>query len=88
LYSYIVQHSGMPSLSFKKLDNLYSSRLLFGLSRQENEMGWTRRTYEKRDVYGALVGKPEGQRPLAIRTRGWENNIKIDLTEMERDNVV
>jgi hypothetical protein len=42
----------------------------------------------RRDVYSALVGKSEGQRPLATRTRGWENNIKIDLTEMEWDNLV
>jgi len=51
-------------------------------------MGWTRRTYEKRDVYSALVGKSEGQRPLAIRKRGCENNIKIVVTEIEWDNVV
>jgi hypothetical protein len=51
-------------------------------------MDWTRRTYEKRDVYSALVGKSEGQRPIAICARGWENNIKIDLAEIEWDNVV
>jgi hypothetical protein len=50
--------------------------MLNGLPRQEDEMGWERGTYENRDVYGALVGKPEGQRSYAIRTRGWENNIK------------
>jgi hypothetical protein len=53
-------------------------------------MGWTRRTYEKRNVHGALVGKSERQGPLAIPTRGWENNIKIlvDRAEIEWDNVV
>jgi hypothetical protein len=32
----------------------------------------------------ALVGKPEGRRPLGRPKRRWENNIKIDLREMER----
>jgi hypothetical protein len=37
---------------------------------------------ESRDVYGVLVGKPEGTRPLGrIRSR-WDDNIKKDLQEM------
>jgi len=37
---------------------------------------------EKRGVYGVLVGKPEGKRPLGRPMRRWENNIKIDLQEL------
>ena len=31
-----------------------------------------------------LVGKPEGKRPLGIRRRRWEKNIKMDLQEVGR----
>jgi hypothetical protein len=29
-----------------------------------------------------LVGKPEGKRPLGRPRRRWEENIKMDLTEI------
>jgi hypothetical protein len=34
---------------------------------------------ERRGVYRALVGKPEGRRPLGKPRRRWEDNIKIYL---------
>jgi hypothetical protein len=34
---------------------------------------------ERRDAYRALVGKPEGRRPLGRPRRRWEDNIKMDL---------
>jgi len=37
---------------------------------------------ERRDVYGVLVGKPEGKRPLGKPRRIWEGNIKMDLQEV------
>jgi len=37
---------------------------------------------ERGGVYGVLVRKPEGKRPLGRRRRKWENNIKMDLQEM------
>ena len=33
-------------------------------------------------MYGVLVGKPEGKRPLGRRRRRWEGNIKMDLQEV------
>jgi hypothetical protein len=33
-------------------------------------------------VYKALVGKPEGKRPLGRPRRGWEDGIKIDINEI------
>jgi hypothetical protein len=33
---------------------------------------------EKRNVYRLLVGKPEVKRP-----RGWRDNIKVNLSEIE-----
>jgi hypothetical protein len=34
----------------------------------------------KRNAYRILVGKPERKRPLKIRRRRWEDNIKMDRT--------
>jgi hypothetical protein len=31
------------------------------------------------DAYRALVGKPEGKRPLGKRRRRWKDDIKIEL---------
>jgi hypothetical protein len=40
---------------------------------------------EGRGVYRILVGKPEGKRPLGRPRRRWEDNIKMDLTEIGID---
>jgi hypothetical protein len=37
---------------------------------------------ERRGAYRALVGKPEGRRPLERLRRRWEDNIKMDLREI------
>jgi hypothetical protein len=37
---------------------------------------------EDRGVHRALVGKPEGKRPLRRPRRRWEDNIKTDLQEV------
>ena len=36
----------------------------------------------RRGVYGVLVGKPEGKRPLGRPKRRWEDNIKMDLQKV------
>jgi hypothetical protein len=36
----------------------------------------------KWNMYGLLVGKPEGKRPLGGLRRRWIYNIKIDLLEI------
>jgi hypothetical protein len=33
-------------------------------------------------MYGILVGKPEGNRPLGRPRCRWEDNIKMDLREI------
>jgi hypothetical protein len=38
--------------------------------------------WERRGAYWALVGKPEGYRPLGRPRRRWEDNIKMDLREV------
>jgi hypothetical protein len=37
---------------------------------------------ERKGAYRALVGKPEGRRPLGRPRRRWEDNIKMDLREV------
>jgi hypothetical protein len=37
---------------------------------------------EGRNVYRALIGKPEGKRSLERPRRRWENGIKMDLREI------
>jgi hypothetical protein len=37
---------------------------------------------EKRSAYRALVGKPEGRRPLGRPMHKWEDNIKMDLRQV------
>jgi hypothetical protein len=37
---------------------------------------------EERKVYKVLVGKPEGKRPLGRPRCGWEDGIRMDLTEI------
>jgi len=36
---------------------------------------------ERECVYGVLVGKPEGKRPLGRSGLRWEDNIVMDLQE-------
>jgi hypothetical protein len=37
---------------------------------------------ERRGAYRALVGKPEGRRPVGRPRRRWEDNIEMDLREV------
>jgi hypothetical protein len=43
--------------------------------------GHVARMGEKRNVYGLLVGKPRGKRPLGRPRRRWIDNIKMDLLD-------
>jgi hypothetical protein len=50
---------------------------------KKTEMGRTCGTYGgEKGAYRALVGKPEGRRPLGRHRRIWEDNIKMDLREV------
>jgi hypothetical protein len=41
------------------------------------------RTTEGKGAYMILVGRPEERRPLRRPKRGWEDNIKMGLQEVE-----
>jgi hypothetical protein len=52
---------------------------------KSNRMCWAghvARVEDRRGVFGGLVGKPEGKRPIGRPRRGWEDNIKLDLQEV------
>jgi hypothetical protein len=47
-------------------------------------VGSVARIGESRGAYRFLVGKPDGKRPVGRPTRIWEDNIKMDITEVGR----
>jgi hypothetical protein len=65
----------------KELYALYSSPNIIRVikSRRLRWAGHVACMGERRGAYRALVGKPEGRRPLEKPTRRWEDNIKLDL---------
>jgi hypothetical protein len=44
-----------------------------------------KRVEESRGVYGVMVAKPDGKRPLGRPRRRWDDNIKTDLQEVSWD---
>jgi hypothetical protein len=68
----------------KELYALYSSPNIIRVIKSRR-LRWARhvaRMGKRRGAYRALVGKPEGRRPLERRRRRWEDNIKMDLREV------
>jgi len=51
-------------------------------SRRMRWAGHVERMGEERGVYGVLMGRPEGKRPLGRRRRKWVDNIRTDLQEV------
>jgi len=47
-----------------------------------NDWLFASRTGEREGIYGVLVGKPEGKRPLGRPRRRWEDNNKMDLQKV------
>jgi hypothetical protein len=69
-----------------ELHSLYSSPNIVRVikSRRMRWAGHVARMEEGRGVYGVLVGRPKGMRPLGGPRRRWEDNIKMDLRETGR----
>jgi hypothetical protein len=75
--------------SWRKLHNdelhtLYSSPNIVRVikARKMRWAGHVARMGKGRGVYRVLVGRPEGKRPLGRPRRRWEENIKMDLSEI------
>ena len=68
----------------EELNDLYCSHNIVRVikSRRMRWAGHVARMGEERGVYRALVGKPEGRRPLGIPRRRWVNNIMMYLQEV------
>jgi hypothetical protein len=67
----------------KELYALYSPNIIRVIkSRRLRWAGHVARMGERRGAYRALVGKPEGRRPLGRPRHRWEDNIKMDLREV------
>jgi hypothetical protein len=41
----------------------------------------------ERKLYKVLVGKPKGKRPLRRQRRRWEDGIKVDLGEIDWEDM-
>ena len=70
-------------LHSEELNDLYSSPNIVPVikSRRMRWAGHVARMDEERGVYGVLVGKPEGRRPLGRPRRMWVY-IRMDLQEV------
>jgi len=68
----------------EELSDLYSSPNIMWVikSKRMRWAGHVLRMGEERVVYRALVGKPEGRRPLGRPRRRWMDNIRMDLHEV------
>ena len=68
----------------EQLNGLYSSPNIVRVikSRRMRWVGHVARMGEERRAYRALVGKPEGKRPVGRPRRRWVDNIRLDLQEV------
>jgi len=71
-------------LHIEELYNVYSSPNIFQVikSRSMSWAGHVAYMVERRGVYRALVGKPEGRRPHGRPRCRWEDNIRMDFQEL------
>ena len=69
----------------EELNDLYSSPNIVRVIKSRR-MGWAWHVAcmgEKRRIYRVLLGKPEGKGSLGRPRRGWVNNIKMNVQEVE-----
>jgi hypothetical protein len=70
----------------EELHNLYSSPNIIRMIKS-GRMRWAghvARMGTKRNAFGILMGKPGGKKPLGKPRRRWMDNIKMDLSLLER----
>jgi len=76
------KHNNTDIKNFTLLNIMLSNIVRVIKSRRMRWAGHVARMDEERGVYGVLVGKPEGKRPLGRPRRKWVDNIRMDLQEV------
>jgi hypothetical protein len=79
----------MEEVAQEELHNLYSSPNIIRQikSRRIRWAGHVARMGEERNVYRALMGKPEGKTPVGRPRRRWKDGVRMDLREYRLDPV-
>jgi hypothetical protein len=80
---------GWRKLHNEELHNLYFSPSIIR-TMKSRRMRWARnvaRLGDNRNAYRILVGNSEGNKPLGKARYRWMNNIKLDLREIEWDDM-
>jgi hypothetical protein len=80
---------GWRKLRNEELHNLYFPSDIIRIFKLRR-MRWAEHVSclgEMRNVYIILVGKPEGKRPLGRPRHRWEDNFKMNLTEIGCERV-
>jgi hypothetical protein len=75
---------GWRKVHNEELRNFYCSPSIIKIIKSRR-MRWAwhvARIGAERNAYKILMGKPEGKRPLGRPRRRWEDNIKMDLSEI------
>jgi hypothetical protein len=75
---------GWRKLHNEEPHGLYSSPSIISAikARRMRWAGHVARMGEARGAHNILVGRPKGRRPLGRPRRRWEDNIKMDLTDI------
>ena len=66
----------------EELYDLYSPKYYSGYQIKMRWAGQVARMGDRRRAHVALVGRPDGKRPLGRPRRRWEDNIKTDLQKV------
>jgi hypothetical protein len=80
------KEGGWRRLHIEDLHNLYASPYIIRVNKSRTR--WAGHVaHEMRNVYIIFVGKPKGKIPLRRPSCRWQNNVRMDLTEIRQEGV-